>query len=422
MLKRIFKKILSFILNPRLLLCLGIAWIITNGWSYIMLGIGTYFGINWMIAVSGAYLTFLWLPISPEKIVTVFIAIGLMRLLFPHDEKTLGVLKRLIKSIKEKHRENKEKRAMKKRIKNGTLTKSDELTLFLDGAKTPYSDIAIWHGHTEIYRHKSGYSNDERNEETSGEELYFIYSLTKVMTAVAAMQLVEREIIALDDPVSKYLPEFAGISVKDGDTLRAPKTVLAVRHLLSMTGGFDYDRKTPEILEVLNEKGSGTATRDVISAIAKRPLHFDPGSHFKYSMCHDILACVIEEASKKTFGEYLKEKKKDVKIIAVEPKSSPVLSGGKAGSHGLQGIGAGFIPEVLNTKIIDEIVTVTEEEAYEMGRIMGESEGVLVGISSGAALSAAVKTASLSENKGKTVVVLLPDTGDRYLSTPLFKK
>ena len=121
-------------------------------------------------------------------------------------------------------------------------------------------------------------------------------------------------------------------------------------------------------------------------------------------------------------GEYLKEKKKEVKIIAVEPKSSAVLSGGKAGAHGLQGIGAGFIPEVLNTKIIDEIVTVTEEEAYEMGRIMGESEGVLVGISSGAALYAAVKTAALSENKGKTVVVLLPDTGDRYLSTPLFKK
>ena len=91
------------------------------------------------------------------------------------------------------------------------------------------------------------------------------------------------------------------------------------------------------------------------------------------------------------------------------------------GSHGLQGIGAGFIPEVLNTDIIDETVTVTEEDAYEMGRIMGACEGVLVGISSGAALSAAVKTAALSENKGKTVVVLLPDTGDRYLSTPLFE-
>ncbi len=121
-------------------------------------------------------------------------------------------------------------------------------------------------------------------------------------------------------------------------------------------------------------------------------------------------------------GEYLKEKKKDVKIVAVEPKSSAVLSGGKAGAHGIQGIGAGFIPEVLNTKIIDETVTVTEEEAYQMGRLMGELEGVLVGISSGAALYAAVKTATLPESKGKTVVVLLPDTGDRYLSTPLFKK
>lgn len=121
-------------------------------------------------------------------------------------------------------------------------------------------------------------------------------------------------------------------------------------------------------------------------------------------------------------GEYLKEKKPSVKIVGIEPKSSAVLSGEKAGAHGIQGIGAGFIPEVLNPKIIDEIVTVTEQEAYEMGQILGSHEGILVGISSGAALSAAVKMASLAENEGKCIVVLLPDTGDRYLSTPLFKK
>lgn len=120
-------------------------------------------------------------------------------------------------------------------------------------------------------------------------------------------------------------------------------------------------------------------------------------------------------------GEYLKSKKPEVKIVAVEPKSSPFISEGVAGPHGLQGIGAGFIPEVLNVSICDEIFTVTEEEAYAAGRLMGKREGVLVGISSGAALHAATEIAKRPESKGKTIVVLLPDTGDRYLSTPLFE-
>ena len=119
-------------------------------------------------------------------------------------------------------------------------------------------------------------------------------------------------------------------------------------------------------------------------------------------------------------GEYLKEKKPDVKIVAVEPSASPVLSGGSPGAHKLQGIGAGFVPEVLNTGIYDEIITVDHEDAFAVGRRIGKSEGVLVGISSGAAVWAAIQLAKRPENKGKNIVVLLPDTGDRYLSTPLF--
>ena len=119
-------------------------------------------------------------------------------------------------------------------------------------------------------------------------------------------------------------------------------------------------------------------------------------------------------------GEYLKSKKPDVKVIAVEPASSPVLSGGKSGPHKIQGIGAGFVPDVLDTKIYDEIFPVENDNAFEFGRLVGHKEGVLVGISSGAALYAAVQVAKRPENKGKTIVVLLPDTGDRYLSTALF--
>ena len=119
-------------------------------------------------------------------------------------------------------------------------------------------------------------------------------------------------------------------------------------------------------------------------------------------------------------GEYLKSRNPAVQVVAVEPSDSPVLSGGQAGPHKLQGIGAGFVPEVLNTQVYDEVFPVTSEEAYAGGRLMGRSEGVLVGISSGAALHAAIQVAKRPENEGKTIVVLLPDTGDRYLSTPMF--
>ncbi len=120
-------------------------------------------------------------------------------------------------------------------------------------------------------------------------------------------------------------------------------------------------------------------------------------------------------------GEYLKDKKSGVKVVAVEPATSAVLSTGVAGAHKIQGIGAGFVPDVLDTKVYDEIIPVSNEDAFETGKLIGKSEGVLVGISSGAAAYAAIELAKRPENEGKTIVVLLPDTGDRYLSTPLFQ-
>ncbi len=119
-------------------------------------------------------------------------------------------------------------------------------------------------------------------------------------------------------------------------------------------------------------------------------------------------------------GEYLKEQNPNVKVVAVEPETSPVLSKGVAGAHKIQGIGAGFVPDVLNTNVYDEIIPVSNENAFATGKLIGRSEGVLVGISSGAATWAAIELAKRPENKGKTIVVILPDTGDRYLSTPLF--
>lgn len=137
--------------------------------------------------------------------------------------------------------------------------------------------------------------------------------------------------------------------------------------------------------------------------------------------CVDIFVAGVGTGGTLTgVGEYLKSQNPDIKIVAVEPASSAVLSGGSAGSHGLQGIGAGFIPEILNTEIYDEVIAVSDSDAYSTGRLLGKKEGILVGISSGAALFAAAELAKRPENAGKNIVVLFPDTGDRYLSTAMF--
>ena len=148
----------------------------------------------------------------------------------------------------------------------------------------------------------------------------------------------------------------------------------------------------------------------------------NPKAHYETTGQVDIFVAGVGTGGTLTgTGKFLKEQNPNVKVVAVEPASSPVLSKGVAGAHKIQGIGAGFVPDVLDTKIYDEIITVENDDAFATGKLVGHSEGVLVGISSGAAVWAGIQLAKRPENKGKTIVVLLPDTGDRYLSTPLFQ-
>ncbi len=193
---------------------------------------------------------------------------------------------------------------------------------------------------------------------------------------------------------------------------------------LVLTNGAEGMSGAIKKAEELSREIEGSFIPDQFSNPANAKAHFDTTAPEIWSDTDgnvDIFVAGVGTGGTITgIGKYLKEKNPDVKIVAVEPASSPVLSGGTAGAHKIQGIGAGFIPKLLDTSVYDEIIPVTNEDAFAAARLIGQKEGVLVGISSGAAAYAAIQLAKLPENSGKNIVVLLPDSGDRYLSTELF--
>ena len=184
------------------------------------------------------------------------------------------------------------------------------LTAYLDylhKLNVPGCDLALYRDHELIYRHQAGWRDLNRTAPIQGNEAYFLYSATKVFTTCAAMQLIEQEKMRLDDPVSLYLPAYAHLTVKDGNTVRPAKTVMTVRHLMSMQSGLNYDTETPAIEKVMKDSGQRATTRQIAEAKAEDPLEFDPGTDFQYSFSHDVLAAVIEAASGQRFSAYLKE-------------------------------------------------------------------------------------------------------------------
>lgn len=169
----------------------------------------------------------------------------------------------------------------------------------------PGCDLRVWQAHKPIYERRVGVGRP--GQPMTGDETYWFYSASKVICMAASMQLIERGIIALDDPVSRYLPAYASLTVRDGDHVRPAKTVLTLRHLMSMQGGLNYNLNTPSIQATLERYGASATTRQIADALAAEPLDFDPGTHFQYSLCHDVMAAVIEAASGMTYGEYLQK-------------------------------------------------------------------------------------------------------------------
>lgn len=184
-----------------------------------------------------------------------------------------------------------------------------KLTSYLDTLSlvgVPGCDLAVFRGHECLYRHTAGHRDAEGAEPMRGDEAYNLYSCTKVFTTCAAMQLIERGLLSLDDRVSDYLPAYSELTVKDGDGVRPAKRAMTIRHLMSMQSGLDYELESPAIRDAIEATGNRATTRELVDAKAKDPLCFEPGTNFLYSLSHDVLAAVIEVVSGMRFSEYLK--------------------------------------------------------------------------------------------------------------------
>ncbi len=185
-----------------------------------------------------------------------------------------------------------------------------KLTAYIDSlysVSVPACDLIVYRDHEMLYRHMSGWRDMEKTVPLTGDETYNMYSCSKVMTSCAVMQLIGSGKLDLDDPVSKWLPEYASLKVKGPDGVHPAKNTLTVRHLLSMQGGFDYNLASSSILETNRAHGGKANTRQIIGALAQEELHFEPGEDFLYSLCHDILGAVIEEVTGCRFSDYLRE-------------------------------------------------------------------------------------------------------------------
>ena len=197
----------------------------------------------------------------------------------------------------------------------------EKLTTYLDslsGLGIPSVDCIVSKDHEQIYRHMNGCVDIDMTEPVRPDQRYLMFSMTKVQTMTAVMQLIEQGRLSLDDEVAKYLPAYAKLQVKDENGIRDLEEPLRIWHLLSMQSGLDYDLNRPLIIRVLNEKGKSATTRELVDAFAESPLLFEPWTHFLYSLSHDVAAAVIEVISGMSFGEYLKKNIPGIRLVEPE--------------------------------------------------------------------------------------------------------
>ncbi len=186
-----------------------------------------------------------------------------------------------------------------------------KLTEYLDSLRekhgTPACDLAVYRGHACVYRHSAGSADPKKQKPVTPDDLYWVYSMTKLVTSVAALQLIERGQLSLEDPVARYLPAFAHLSVREGDVVRPARETLKILHLFTMTGGFNYNMETPAVRALVFRYGRNLTSKELIPAFTKEPLDFEPGAHYQYSVCIDLLGAVVEAVSGEKLGAYFEK-------------------------------------------------------------------------------------------------------------------
>ena len=285
---------------------------------------------------------------------------------------------------------------------------AEKMTAYLDSLLDlgiPSVDLIVYQDHQQIYRHMNGTVNTEKTQPVAADQRYLMFSMTKVQTMTAIMQLVEQGKLSLEDEVAKYLPVYKDIKVKTENGEEALKWPLKVRHLVSMQSGLDYDLNRPGIVRVLNEKGQKATTREIVDAFAESPLLFQPGTHFCYSLSHDVAAAVLEVVTGMSFGEYLKKN-------VWEPLGMKNTFFAKPDNTGLEILAQQYICDETGIVPMEQTCNYQLSESYESG-----GAGLVSCTEDYAILADAIACGGIS---AKGVRILKPESVERFKQNLLY--
>ena len=285
---------------------------------------------------------------------------------------------------------------------------AEKMTAYLDSLLDlgiPSVDLIVYQDHQQIYRHRNGTVNTEKTQPVAEDQRYLMFSMTKVQTMTAIMQLVEQGKLSLEDEVAKYLPAYKDVKVKTENGEEALKWPLKVRHLVSMQSGLDYDLNRPGIVRVLNEKGQKATTREIVDAFAESPLLFQPGTHFCYSLSHDVAAAVLEVVTGMSFGEYLKKN-------VWEPLGMKNTFFAKPDNTGLERLAQQYVCDDTGIVPMEQTCNYQLSESYESG-----GAGLVSATEDYAILADAIACGGIS---AKGVQILKPESVEKFKQNLLY--